>query len=150
MILLFIISFLLYVFGDGLSDGLMKRFGTEKHWSKWPPRLGYFYSLVAMYIFGTYGGLDGDIPLWGDSNIDKWLMILIGMTASFKPLFDLGWSIGRFNTPCIYIGESDWTDKILRWMKLDVIERDTAFPILTFLYSALIIGGLLLIHYSLA
>lgn len=135
MILLYITGYILWSFGDGLSDGLMKRHGTEKHWSKWPPRIGLVSMLISVYHVSYAGQL-----LSGH-------YLTIGMILSFKPLFDIGWSIGRFETPMIYIGESDWTDKILRWMKLDVLEK-RHFPILTFIYFTSIVGGLLLILHS--
>jgi hypothetical protein len=113
----------------------MKRYRTEKHWSKWPPRIGVAAMIISAYQVAYEG------------HILSGHFLAIGMLLSFKPLFDIGWSIGRFETPMIYIGESDWTDKILRWMKLDVIERKY-FPVLTFLYFTSIVGGLLLIIYS--
>lgn len=124
--ILFIICYLLWVVGDGYSDGIFKKLGTERHWTKWPPRIG----IIGMILIA--------------SALNPSYLILIGIILAFKPLFDIGWSLGRFNTYEPFIGDSDWTDKIIRKLKLDKLEKNI-FPILTFIYFICIVMGLLLI-----
>ena len=126
--ILFIIGFVAYCFGDGFSDGRFKLLGTEAHLTKWPPRIGVAMMLIAVWISPPS------------------LLILVGL-ISFKPLFDIGWSIGNKQKNVFYIGTTDWTDKLLHRLGLVKFEQKKV-PILSFAYLALIFIGLLTIFES--
>jgi hypothetical protein len=119
-----LIGYILYTFGDGFSDGRFKLLGTEAHWTKWPPRIGVALMLLAVYIEPPH-------------------LLALAALIAFKPLFDIGWSMGN-KRPWPFIGTTDWTDKLLHRLGLVKMEQ-TKMPIITFTYLALIFVGLLCI-----
>lgn len=133
IIALFILGYILYSLGDGYSDGVQKRLGTERHWTKWPPRVGVFLMVFCAWHLG-------DVL----RAFDYW--VILALVISFKPMFDIGWSVGRFGEWIIYIGEGDITDILLH--KLGLVKLEKKFPIITALYFFGTLGGLILMYYS--
>lgn len=124
---LFVVCYVLYAYGDGFSDGMFKLLGTEIHWTKWSPRLG----VIGMILISQF-------------LIVNPYLLLLGMILSFKPLFDFGWTHGNGKDMRIYIGNTDFTDKLL--VKWGLVEMEyKRFPIITAIYLTGIFTGLMLI-----
>lgn len=114
-----IISFVL-----GYNDGYMKLHYTVNHFAKWPMYLALGYIAITA------------API----------IALIGWSIMFKPVFDIGWSIGA-GYKCIFIGQTSWTDRILH--KIGLVEfSKTQMPMLTFIYLSMILCGFMLICYQ--
>lgn len=101
----------------GFDDGYMMRVGTEHHKIKW-----VIYACLGWIAF---------CPVT--------LLSLVGWFMIFKPLFDIGWSIGA-GYKKIVIGTTSWADRFIRWLGLVRLE-EKVFPAVTALYFFLIVCG---------
>ena len=117
-----LIPFILFPFFWGLDDGLMKLHGTEAHWPKY-----ILFVCIAYFVLSK----------------NNWIVLAAFFGLLWKPIFDIGWSIGRgFNY--IYIGETFFMDRWIRDLGLWELERNS-FPVITILYLFMVFVGVGLI-----
>lgn len=130
-VLLFILGYVAFIFGDGFSDGTAYRLKHERHWTKLVPQAGAILMVISL------ADILDEMNIW---------LLLLAIILSKKPLFDIGWSMGA-KMKGIFIGTTDWSDIIMRKLGLVYIEKNK-FPIITLLYGVCIFVGLLLFIHS--
>ena len=127
LILLLIYSF--SVIAEGYMDGYNKKNNKMLHGLKLISH-GSLLTILFVALFFT--------------NYIVSPFILIGFIVIRKPFFDYSYSIGFTGKSTLIIGTTSLTDKIIRWLKLDILEIKTGIPVLGFLYMLLIFTSLVI------
>ena len=114
-----IVPFIIFPFFWGYDDGYMKRKYTEAHWPKF-----LMFACIGFLSLFEFDALT--LLYWG---------------IIWKPLFDIGWSIGAgYNY--IFIGTTFFLDNWMHKLGVVRIEKEK-FPIITLIYFiSIFIGGM--------
>ncbi len=118
--------FAVFIGLDILCNLYWKKHNVLKYWYKY---LMYLMMFGISYL--SLSHIEGFFTSW---------TLYVAVLLTKKPLSDIFYSMG-YRSKGLYIGKENITDKIIRKIGLYKLEKESKFPVLSFLYFWMIVGG---------